>query len=138
MKLTNKQIEDAMVALEQFNPAVSLKLKLRLSRNLRKLRQAHSEKEQDRIALMHGVVKDKNRQAVNGQIPLTAEEMGEFSKAYRGLMTESQEVEVHQVQIADSTELDANTRLSDDALDAHKIPVPNAVLEALIDVIFTA
>lgn len=130
MKLTNQQIEDAVLALEQFNPPVHLRAKLRLSRNLRALDAARKDKEHDRIRMAHAVVKDKERKAEGGQVGLTVGEAEILQGEYQELMATAVDVEIHPIEIYDST---AGPQPKDPsiAIDAATIPIDNRVLSAL-------
>jgi hypothetical protein len=135
MQLTNQQVEDAIAALEHFNPPVHLRAKLRLNRSLRKLIQARQDKEHDRIRLSYGVVKDKTRKTEpGGAVVLTAEEAAEAQDLYKGLMREKVEVELYPLEVYDS---EAGQKPADPelAVDASKIALDNRILSALLDVV---
>ncbi len=140
MKLTNQQIEDACMALEVFNPAVSLKCKLRLSRNLRKLTTARQDKEHDRLRLCYANVADKTKVPQQGQqVILSAEEQLKFQPEYQKLMQEEVEVEVHPIKLWDASESPGALPGADEcAIDISTTPIPNEVLSRLIDIVFVA
>lgn len=139
MKLTNQQVENAVNALTQFNPACNLKTKLRLSRNLRKLVQALQDKEHDKQRLLCAAVRDKARlQTANGSVPLNAEEMQQFQKEHEQLMQEAVEVELQPIALYDS-KVEPHEKGPKDlthAIDVSEVAVPNSVLMALVDVVF--
>lgn len=136
-ELTNQQIEDAVLALEVFNPSVSLRCKLRLSRNLRHLNAARHAKEHDRTRLVYSAITDKTKkpeQNQQGGVVLTPEEQLRFNPEYRALMDEKQKVEVHPVEIYDS-EVGQSPLDPEHSIDISKTKVPNDVLSRLIDVV---
>lgn len=133
MKLTNQQVEDALNALMRFNPKCSYKVKMRLTRNLRRLKQAWEEKEHDRQVLMCEAVKDKTRRQENGQLALTAEECAEVARMTRELMKSEVDVDLHPVPLFDSTEHGEVP----DGIDVVTVPIENVIWTALIDVVFS-
>lgn len=136
MRLTNQQIDDAILALEAFNPACHFRTKMRLNRNLRKLLSARQDKEHDRIRLTYSVVKDKSRKSeANGSIQLTAEEAVEAQDAYKRLMKTEVEVEIHPVEIYDG-EAGQKPKDPELAIDLSKVPLDNRILTSLLDVVF--
>ena len=131
MKLTNQQIEDAILALDQFNPPVHLRAKMRLSRNLRMLDAARKDKEHDRIRLVHSVVRDKTRKVDAGSsVPLTVEEAEELQAQYKVLMGLTVEVDIHPVEIYDSSD-GPQPKDPQIAIDASVIPIEGRILAAL-------
>lgn len=136
-ELTNQQIEDAVLALELFNPAVSLKTKLRLSRNLRKLTAARHEKEHDRTRLVYSAITDKSKkpeQNQQGGVVLTPEEQLRFNPEYRALMSITQKVEIHPIELYDSS-IEQEPIDPDHAINVHDVPIPNDVLCRLLDIV---
>lgn len=136
MKLTNRQIEQAFEALRQFHPAVSLRVDLRLTRNLRRIESAWQEKEADRVALIHAVIKDKNRtqDSPNG-FKLTVAEAEAFREEYDKLMKEEVEVDVQPLELVDGTE----TKIVPDmSIDRSKIEIPRVIQSALLDIVLIA
>lgn len=136
MKLTNQQVEDAAIALEQFNPAVNLETKLRLARNLRKLTQKRQDKEHDRVRLAYSVISDKTKRPENPnqQLILTAEEQIRLQPEFRALMEEEVEVEIHPVHLVDS---EVGQQPTDKwFIDVSKCPIRNEILAPLTDIVF--
>lgn len=136
MQLTNEQVENAVVALEAFNPAVEAKTKYRLSRNLRKLTKVRQDKEFDRVRFCYAAMKDKTKQPTNPQQPviLTPEEQLTFQADYRKLLATEVEVELQPVYLYDGTAGQAVPE-GECAIDISKVPIPNGVLQHLIDVV---
>lgn len=127
-----------MAALERWNPACSFKTKIRLSRNLRMLQQAFRDKEQDRLRLMNSVVADRTKtQSAEGTIPLNLDEMAKLQEEYRALMGNQVDVDIHPVPLFDSSD-ETSGQKSDPGIDLSTIAIPNDVLTALLDVVFTA
>lgn len=137
MLLTNQRIEEALLALDQFNPTCELRIKLRLNRNLRALRNAHQNKEHDRIRLAYSVAKDKTKKAEPGaQLDLTTEELAELQVCYRDLMATEVEVDLHPVYLWDAEEGRLLPDEQEDfALDVNAIQIDNRTLSALLDVV---
>lgn len=138
MELTNQQIENAALALEIFNPSVSLKTKLRLARNLRKLTIARQDKEFDRTRLVYSAMGDKTKKPeldTKGSIQLTAEEQLRFNPELEALMQIKQNVEIHPIELYDSS---VGQKPTDEAhsIDLAKVPIENDVLSRLIDIVF--
>jgi hypothetical protein len=134
MLITNQQVEDAIAALEAFNPAINFRAKLRLNRNLRQLTQARQNKEHDRIRLAHSVVKDKTKKMEAGSVTLTNEEAAELQAEYKTLMQTQVEVDLRPLTIYDGRDSKAPKDL-DFAIDASVIALDNRVLSSLLDVV---
>lgn len=132
MKLTYQEIETAALALQGFNPECSLSVKVKLARNLRKLQQALQEKEQDRMVLQFNAVKDRSRMGTDGKLNMTAEEMQAAQEAYRALMRTDTEVDLHPIPIYDGS---LGGEKPKDGIDLSATPMPNVVLQALVDVV---
>lgn len=138
MKLTYQQIEDAVIALENYGPQVSFKTKLRLGRNLAKLTSAHHERQhlQNRLAYSHLLVKDKPAaQNQQGAIQLTPDEHAKFAPELLKLLKEETEVDIHQIELFDS-EIGEVPNEPATAIDVSKTPMPNGVIARLIDIVF--
>jgi hypothetical protein len=134
--LTNQQVEEAVHALTHFNPECSMKTKMTLARNLRKLSSARTDKEHARIKLVNSIVQDKTRKPEPGEqnIRLSAGEQELLAPRYKELMETKVEVEIHPIEIYDSA---AGMKPADPAhaLDISKSPFPNELIAALIDVV---
>lgn len=138
MQLTNQQIADAVVALEQFNPPCSFKAKMRLNRNLRKLRSKQQDSEHDRLRLVYSNVTDKNQRPAPGQqITLSPEEHLRFMPEFEKLMDAKVDVEIHAIEIFDGSAGEKPAfNDPDSAIDTSVVELPNHILNRLIDVVF--
>lgn len=137
MQLTNRQIEQAFFALTEFNPPKApYKAKLRLSRNLRKLRAAFEDKEHERQRLCNSHVLDKSKAPAgpNGGVVLTPQEHLNFHPDHQKLLRETQNVELHPIALFDSR-IGQKVEDPDHAIDLAAIEINSVALSALLDVV---
>lgn len=142
-KLTNQQIENAFLALSnwQIPSVVSYQARLRLIRNHRKLTTAFNDKEQDRIHLAHTHVKDGSKAPPpGGQTILTPDEHVKFQPEYRKLMLEEHEIEIHPLELFSSREqqtpLDKDHAVDISTLQDEGFDMQTNIISALLDVVF--
>jgi hypothetical protein len=137
--LTNQQIENAFLALQNWNPPViPYKAKIQLARNHRKLAAAFNDKEQERLRLVHSHVKDGSKKPEAAGVQLTPDEWLRFQPEYKRLMAETQDVEIQPQEIYRSDEtdpLDPESAIDLTPPEKEEIELPNNVGCALIDVV---
>lgn len=135
--ITNEQVEQAIHALNEWNPEVSFEVKLRLNRNLRKLSGLQSDKRTEHTKLIYSVVKDKDARKIEGHqgIILNVEEAERLQPQVAKLMSAAVEADVHPIEIYDSTESDSKPANPKFAVDLATVAVPNHILSALLDVV---
>lgn len=139
IKLTYQQVENAVAALEAFNPPVNLKTKLRLNRNLRRLLTVNQDIQHDKRRLTLAAVQDKSKRSEGPQgISLTAEELEKLQPEIQKLMKIETEVDdIHAIELFDGSG-DAQPNDPDFSIDISKkeLAIPNEILGRLVDVVF--
>ena len=135
MKLTHHQIDDLVAALTRFNPKdAHIRTTIRLNRNLRKLKSAWDDLQHDRIRLAASVVIDQSKTNQNGQLLLNAAEQQKFEEKWAALLKESQEVEIHPIEIF-SSKNGEKPKDAQHAIDLDEVKPEPAVLSVLLDVV---
>lgn len=138
--LKNGHILEAHQCLSQFNPKeIPFKCKRRLGRNLRKIHLAVGvfEQERNRIRNSNIVDKAKKPEAGQEQVALTVAEQITFHPEYVKLLNETQEVEIHTIELYDSKIEGDKPADPDHSIDISLIPpIPNHILAQLDEWMF--
>jgi hypothetical protein len=140
MRLEKGFIDDLVAALRAFNPECTLRTKMRLNRNLRRLIAAQKEKNEDRQFLALETIGDKNRKIDPGNLQMTVAEAQELQKECRKMDKETVEIEIHPVEIYDSSagETAAEKELAIDVSELSAEFSQNSLLNVLLDVVLVA
>ena len=144
MQLTNAQIDEALSALQRFNPGdVCLKTEMRLARNHRKLKAIWVDTQSDRTRMATSCIVDKSKastQGAEGKLNLTASEEMEFQEKWKEVLKLTQEVDIHPIELYKSLHNDEPTGIVPSdvnfSIDMSKVKVTRDIQSALIDVVF--
>lgn len=136
VELTYQQVEEALQALQDFNVACSLRTKLRLARNMRKLANLRTDKEHVRHRLANEVIEDKSRKPDPGQqgLALSVAEQDKLAPQYEKLMKTVVEFDCHPIYLYDSV-VGQQPKDKDHDIDISTIKLYNHLLAALVDIV---